>query len=230
MAGPHPMTRTAAKRRITLAERDRFRQELIDIARRIFLDEGYGAVTIRRITSEAGVTPMAFYWYFDCKDALLTVIWDDLFLESAGLCQAAAQQSDTPLLAYYTAFIDFWLTRRDHFRFVFLGDSRTVDFARLRRQLLTQPGVQRHLAQMRDWAQPLLAHRPDASAARAQLLNLALYRALGFLHAAVAIFDYDDQRTRLDRDLVLDEMRHTLARWQADHLGTNAPHSVTHVP
>ena len=133
------MARVATRRRITPEERDQFRQELIDIARRIFLEEGYAAVTIRRVTSEAGVTAMAFYWYFECKDALLTVIWDELIRESAEVCMQAARTEPTnqQALRYFTAFIDFWLGQRAHFRFIFLNDSHTTDFVQLRRELFT---------------------------------------------------------------------------------------------
>jgi AcrR family transcriptional regulator len=43
--------------------------------------EGLDAVTIRRLAQELGVTPMALYWHFSDKDALLTAVsarlWDD---------------------------------------------------------------------------------------------------------------------------------------------------------
>lgn len=43
--------------------------------------EGLDAVTIRRLAQELGVTPMALYWHFADKDALLTAVsarlWDD---------------------------------------------------------------------------------------------------------------------------------------------------------
>jgi TetR/AcrR family transcriptional regulator, tetracycline repressor protein len=44
--------------------------------------EGLGAVTIRRLAAELGVTPMALYWHFRNKDELLTglaeAVWAEL--------------------------------------------------------------------------------------------------------------------------------------------------------
>lgn len=216
MAGPHPMTRTAAKRRITLAERDRFRQELIDIARRIFLDEGYGAVTIRRITSEAGVTPMAFYWYFDCKSALLTVIWDDILLESAEACQQAADAAglaQDKVLAYFGRFVDFWLAHSDHFRFIFLTDAQAEDVASLRRQLVGMPGVQRHTQQYEHLLRQALAHQADAETRIQSLRPLSMYRAFGFLHCALGALACDAPHVAAQRALVIEEMARCLDHW-----------------
>ncbi len=41
--------------------------------------EGLGAVTIRRLAGELGVTPMALYWHFRSKDALLDGMVDGIY-------------------------------------------------------------------------------------------------------------------------------------------------------
>ena len=50
--------------------------------------EGLEALTIRRLATELGVTPMALYWHFADKDALLHAIserlWDDAAVIVAG--------------------------------------------------------------------------------------------------------------------------------------------------
>ncbi|MFI5936302.1 TetR/AcrR family transcriptional regulator [Actinoplanes sp. NPDC051494] len=47
------------------------RDVLIDCAMTLADAEGLGAVTIRRLAQENGVTPMAMYWHFNDKEALL---------------------------------------------------------------------------------------------------------------------------------------------------------------
>lgn len=44
-------------------------------------DEGLVAVTIRRLATELGVTPMALYWHFRNKDELLTGLADAIWAE-----------------------------------------------------------------------------------------------------------------------------------------------------
>src|SRR3712207_3087264 len=46
--------------------------------------EGLGAVTIRRLAKELGVTPMALYWHFRSKDELLDGMAARIF-EEVGL-------------------------------------------------------------------------------------------------------------------------------------------------
>lgn len=214
---PPAPTPPRGRRRHTPQAREAFRNELIGIARQIFLTEGYAAVTIRRITATAGVTPMAFYWYFDTKDALLTHIWDDIILESADLCATAAAEHASPeagLSAYLRCFMDYWLAHRDRFRFIFLNESPHVDFVSLRSQLFTQAGVSRHFENYMNLARPLFAGRADEQARVDEFRILTMYQALGFLHCAIGIFGYDADEAVRHRDRVISELLQCLARWQ----------------
>ena len=208
-------TEDKAKRRLTPQAREAFRQELISIARRIFLSEGHAAVTIRRVTATAGVTPMAFYWYFSSKDALLSVIWNDIALECAR--QSAAQaEPHAPLQrfeAYLAAFMDYWLTHRDYFRFIFLNDTQGTDFVGLRRELFDREGMRLHNEQVDALLAPHLAALPDARERILQLRTLALYKAMGFLHVAIGILDQPEREAGEQRDLVLLDLRQSLAHW-----------------
>lgn len=215
------MARTPpVKRRVSQEDRAQFREELVAIARQIYLSEGAAAVTIRRVTSAAGVTPMTFYWYFDCKDALLTVLWDELIEASAEQCQqvADAAPAGEAALTYFGAFLDFWLDRRERFRAIFLHDASTTDAQRMRLTLFGMPGALRHFAQFdRLLRLALDARRPGLvpDARIEELRTLAMYRALGFLHCAVGIYDHDAADTARFRALVLQDMGHCLAHWRA---------------
>lgn len=213
------MARTSpAKRRVSQEDRAQFREELIAIARRIYQTEGAAAVTIRRVTATAGVTPMAFYWYFDCKDALLTVLWDELVQESADLCHAVALAAppQEATLAYFSAFIDFWLSRRARFRAIFLNDASPSDFQGMRRALFGMPGALRHFARYDELLVQALGAADKQDPRIEQLRTLSMYRAFGFLHCAVGVYDYDAADTARFRALVIDEMGRCLAHWQAN--------------
>lgn len=205
-----------AKRRISLAAREQFREELVDIARRIFLTEGYAAVTIRRITAEAGVTPMAFYWYFDCKDALLIVIWDEIIEEVARTAQAqseAAPESER-VLAYCDGMLDFWLTHADYFRFIFLGESQNVDMVRLRKQLQTLPGTRKVY---RDVDALLMAAAPPGRQTADEchrMRALLIYRLFGFLHSFIGTQHPEPELLTLQRGWVREDLKDALRCWQ----------------
>lgn len=67
-------------------ERPRLQRDLVvDTAIATADREGLDAVTIRRLAQELGVSPMALYWHFADKDALLMAIserlWEDVAVE-----------------------------------------------------------------------------------------------------------------------------------------------------
>jgi TetR/AcrR family transcriptional regulator, tetracycline repressor protein len=54
------------------------RDAILDRALAVADADGIDAVTLRRLAHELGVTPMAFYWHFDGKEALLHALGDRL--------------------------------------------------------------------------------------------------------------------------------------------------------
>ena len=54
------------------------RDAILDRALALADAEGLDAVSVRRLARELGVTPMALYWHFDDKDALLHALGDRL--------------------------------------------------------------------------------------------------------------------------------------------------------
>lgn len=52
-------------------------QKVIKTAQKLFLDAGIASVSINRIASEAGLTPMSVYRYFGSKDKLIDAVWQD---------------------------------------------------------------------------------------------------------------------------------------------------------
>jgi TetR/AcrR family transcriptional regulator, tetracycline repressor protein len=67
------MAKPAADRQPALS-----RDAILDRALAVADAEGIAAVSVRRLARELGVTPMALYWYFDNKDALLHALADRL--------------------------------------------------------------------------------------------------------------------------------------------------------
>src|SRR6478735_4022258 len=59
------------------------REAVIDHALTVADNEGFGAVSIRRIAQDFGVTPMALYWYVKNKEELLAAMGDRV-LENMG--------------------------------------------------------------------------------------------------------------------------------------------------
>lgn len=102
------------------------RSLIVESARKLFAEEGYEGVSMRKIAAIAQCSPAALYILFPNKRQLLRGIWEELFsellvqLESAFANTIAQQRVEAICLA----FVDFWLQRPDEFRAIFMIEDR----------------------------------------------------------------------------------------------------------
>ncbi|QIK69759.1 TetR/AcrR family transcriptional regulator [Erysipelothrix sp. HDW6C] len=79
------------------------KEHLIDIARKIVLEEGLDALSMRRVAKEANVALGSVYNYFDSKSdlvfTLVDIFWDTLFIKNI---QAFENESDYPGMLRHT--------------------------------------------------------------------------------------------------------------------------------
>jgi len=61
-------------RALSEQETEAFRERLCDAAARLYVEEGPGAVTMRRLAGELGVGTMTPYRYFDNKEEIITAV------------------------------------------------------------------------------------------------------------------------------------------------------------
>ena len=71
--------------------RDDKTAEIVTIARRLFLEQGYAGTTIAAIAREAGIATNVVHWYFATKDQLFVAVLDSL--QSEDLEEAKARFS-----------------------------------------------------------------------------------------------------------------------------------------
>jgi len=91
-------TKSARKKRHV--ERPDVRKQLLDAAEVVMREEGYGAATVRRIASKAGLKHQAVFYYFGSQDELLLA----LYRRSADSYQerlTTALNSDHPIRALW---------------------------------------------------------------------------------------------------------------------------------
>ncbi len=95
--GMAEVTRAPAKRRGRPTDRDSAdtRRAIIDSARRLFADRGYGAVTNKQVAADAGITPAALYHYVDSKLDLYVKVHRDIQRKVYGRFVEAVQCADT---------------------------------------------------------------------------------------------------------------------------------------
>lgn len=89
-------------------------------ARRILVAEGADAVSVRRVTAEVGVTPMAAYRHYASREALLTAVAGEEFAALAERWAAppAPQEPMTRLYSLLDEYLDFALGVPHLYRFL----------------------------------------------------------------------------------------------------------------
>lgn len=93
------MAGTAPARRIGAPD-SKTRARLVDAAEQLLLEEGYGAVTSRRVGARAGLKPQLVHYYFRTMDDLFLAIHRRRVEEGLER-QARALASDQPLWALW---------------------------------------------------------------------------------------------------------------------------------
>jgi AcrR family transcriptional regulator len=109
-------------------QRVQMREAIAAAARRVFLAEGYGSVSLRRLAGEVGCTPMALYTYYDSKLDILRRLWAEVFDAAFAEVERARTEGATPALqlkAMACAYVRYWLDHPDHYRLVFMSAGVT---------------------------------------------------------------------------------------------------------
>lgn len=127
MTQPHE-PRQKARGRPAQSERQiaEMRARITGCALRLFEEEGFAAVSMRRIATEAGCTVMTVYKYFERKIDILRELWAQVFEELFDVLERrAAQHTDAAgrLMAISFGYVEFWLERRDRYFMVFMSSG-----------------------------------------------------------------------------------------------------------
>lgn len=99
------------------------RSELIATAARLLAQEGANALTLRRVTSEAGTTTMAVYTHFGGMDELKREVRRTGYAALAGAMAAAGTTTDDPradLVALCCSYNAFAREQPDLYRVMFM--------------------------------------------------------------------------------------------------------------
>lgn len=100
------------------------REEILQAAKELFLEESYDSTTIRRIADRVGISAPALYLYFKDKDALMLALCDQTFahlIEAIGEIEKTVADPVERLRRFGEAYARFGLTHPDEYRLVFMG-------------------------------------------------------------------------------------------------------------
>ena len=104
--------------------RDKRRQNILDVASRLFSKLGYENVTLRVIAEEMGYAHASLYRYFPDKSSLLAAICRETFsllVADLDTILNVTEDPDERLFETTRGFVRFGLAHPQHFRIVFFG-------------------------------------------------------------------------------------------------------------
>ena len=110
---------------ISDSKRARVRHEIAEIAKRLFQEEGYAKISIRRIAGELGCSPMTLYKYYPAKIDILRTLWADVFNDLFDKLEALPQIGENQLHDLGKAYVRYWLNHKEYYRLVFISDGVT---------------------------------------------------------------------------------------------------------
>lgn len=126
MAKAKPSTPRRGRPVLTEGERDAVRARIVAAAGALFQNEGYRAISMRRLASEAGCAPMTLYAYFADKADILRHIWAQVLNALFADLERTAQTVRDPvkrLRAISRGYVDYWLAYPDDYRMVFMTEG-----------------------------------------------------------------------------------------------------------
>jgi AcrR family transcriptional regulator len=110
-------------RRCRADHKESVRRVILDAARELFVCEGYGNVSLRKIAGRIGYTPMAIYVHFRDKSEILDCICEETFScfrANAERLDRLALPPRERLAAGMRFYIDFGLQHPHHYQLTFM--------------------------------------------------------------------------------------------------------------
>lgn len=165
------------------------RSRIAACAFRLFHEEGYAAVSMRRLAEEAGCTVMTLYKYYDRKIDVLRDLWARVFNELFDQLDDIATATEEPVERLHVlaqAYVAFWITRREYYFLVFMSSG--INQAEVSVFVRDDPLILRFGVILNALAQALGAAPTDPTVAvKADLLIAILH---GVAHNQITIAAY----------------------------------------
>ena len=115
---------------LSLDEKTKRQKAIVDVALRLFQEEGFASVSMRRVGKEVKLSPMALYRYFPSKLDILARLWSHILALAFERVAQATRDQDTHQEALHLAakaYVAFWLNNTDHYHLVFMTSGVSGD-------------------------------------------------------------------------------------------------------
>ena len=120
------MTKAAGRPPRSETEILEFRTKVARHAMALYREEGFEAVSMRRLSKAVGCAPTTLYAHFAGKTEILMLLWAEVLAEMAAHVQESLRGPIEPterLKTAVLAFVSYWVDHSDHFRLVFMSND-----------------------------------------------------------------------------------------------------------
>jgi AcrR family transcriptional regulator len=122
-------------------QKEALRQQILDAAAALFLEQGYDGFSLRQVAERIGYSATTIYLFFKSREELLFTLADDGFTRfGAQIAEAATAHADprARLVAIGRAYIDFGIKNPAYYRLMFV---ERADFLLAAREGEQQPRI-----------------------------------------------------------------------------------------
>jgi AcrR family transcriptional regulator len=105
-------------------EKEQLRQEILDAARELFVNEGYENVSMRRIAEKIEYSPTTIYLYFEDKTELFFAICEETFAKLSRKLEKISKECSDPVECLRRgcySYVDFGLKHPNHYKLTFIN-------------------------------------------------------------------------------------------------------------
>lgn len=99
------------------------RQQILDAAREVFVNEGYESVSMRKIAEKIEYSPTTIYLYFKDKAELLNCLCEEILARIAAVIERILAEGGDPVARLHKglcAYVEFGLENSHDYRVAFL--------------------------------------------------------------------------------------------------------------
>ena len=113
-------------------QKEALRREILDAARETVVEEGFEALTIRRVAEAVEYAPGTLYLYFANRDAIARALCLEVYEELYKALEPAStiRKPQARLKALVEAYIKFGLTHPEMYRLALMSDPKFTDALR----------------------------------------------------------------------------------------------------
>jgi len=191
-------------------EKGRIRESIINIARELFINDGYENASMRKIAAQAGFAPTKIYYYFENKKEILKHFWIDISKDMWEKCKPSEQLlSGDPIEVIrhlMTSSVNYWLSHPKNYQLLI----ETQDFrapVNDNFDVYNTPGTREYVETITDAVTRCMANgsfKEDNVLYICQLITSSTYGVYGSFYSLPSIAWIDKER------LIFDSIENTL--------------------